>query len=574
MRDVRVACAHQGWEVGMAHSLTLRRRKVAGTTIVLVVALLASVPAASLSAGAVPGSGLGGGVSVPALHWAPCGAPFECATASVPLDYDHANGAKISLSLIRLPASDPKHRIGSLFTNPGGPGGSGIDLVRGAAQSVYSDAVRARFDIVGFDPRGILTSTPLQCFKTFGDALATLAPFGFPVTRAEEGAQSLYDLALANACRARGGAILNHMATADVARDLDLLRRAVGDTKLSFVGYSYGSYIGQTYANMFPGHVRALVIDGVIDPIAWSTGRGDEAKTLPYATRLHSDQGAMATLDQFFVLCKKGGAACAFSAGDPQRRFRTVARQLRRNPIPLPGGASFTYADLINQTLGALYFPDTWPGLADLLEVLDARPSSPAAATAIALNRKHLQAAYDTYPNFVESSPGVACSDSDNPTRFSAWQRAARAADRKFGYFGRPWTWFSSSCLPWPGRDADRFTGPWDHYTANPVLVIGNRFDPATRYQSAVTASRLLPNSRLLTVDGWGHTTLFAGSACSDAAVSRYLLRREVPKVGTVCPVDHVPFTPRASASASAGTASAGAPVAPLVPPLLQRTGH
>jgi pimeloyl-ACP methyl ester carboxylesterase len=165
----------------------------------------------------------------------------------------------------------------------------------------------------------------------------------------------------------------------------------------------------------------------------------------------------------------------------------------------------------------------------------------------------------------VEGAPGVFCADSDNPERVSAW---ARAADRRFPYFGRFWTWFSSICQPWPGRDADRYMGPWTRRTAKPVLVVGNRFDPATRYQGAVTMANLLPRSRLLTLAGWGHTSLFAGSSCVNAWVSRYLLTTQVPPVGTVCRPDVVPFAQPAS---QAQAASGSVDLALIIPPVIRR---
>ena len=341
-----------------------------------------------------------------------------------------------------------------------------------------------------------------------------MAPIQFPDTREEERVWIRSDRAIARACAERGGPILNHMSTANVARDMDLLRRAVGDAKLTYAGYSYGSYLGATYANLFPGKVRALVVDGVLDPVAWSTGRGDQARTLPFSTRLRSAKGAYETLQEFLRLCDAGGPNCAFSEGDPSRRFDRLAKRLLREPVEFPDGEGgtflVTYDELIGATLGVLYDPAAWPDWAVVLQQLWELTSPAAAAASLQALRARLGAGFqqEDYPNFIEGFPGVACSETHNPSNVGAWSRAARAQDRQFPYFGRPWTWFSSICQPWPGWDDDHYDGPWNRTTANPVLVVGTRFDPATRYEGAVTLDRLLPRSRLLTLAGWGHTSL------------------------------------------------------------------
>jgi pimeloyl-ACP methyl ester carboxylesterase len=531
--------------------------------------------AAAQAAPAVRGGGGGtGGAAVPRLDWQPCGdaAPaFECATAQVPLDYDRPRGAQITLALTRLPAANPAARIGSIFFNPGGPGGSGVDFVQGLGEQLYSDQVRARFDLVGFDPRGVARSTPLQCFDTTDEALAALHPFPFPVTREEERIWVQSDRAWARACAENAGPILDHMSTANVARDMDLLRRAVGDPRMTFVGYSYGSHVGSTYANMFPDKVRAVVIDGVIDPVSYTTGRGDQARTLPADARLRSEQGAYDTLQAFLRLCDRGGPNCAFSDGNPKRRFDRLARRLLAEPAQLPDGQGgtvpFTYADLISTTLGALYDPSSWPALAELLQELDTLTSPTRAAASLrALQRRLGLRAPEPYEQVLEGYAGVWCLDPKNPDHPAAWARAARRADRRDPYFGRPWNWFGSICASWPGKDRDRYLGPFDRRTANHVLVVGNVNDPATRYQDAVSTARILDKGRLLTVAGSGHTSLFL-SACADGHVSRYLLTGRVPPRGTVCPVDVVPFAQPAAAAATAGTSTH----AYLLPPTLTR---
>ena len=488
----------------------------------------------------------------PRLSWTACRDGFQCATLYAPLDYDRPDGVKVGVSVIRLPAGSPRQRIGSLLLNPGGPGGSGVDFVRGIAQILPLE-LRARFDIVGFDPRGIIRSTPLRCFNTFQQAVSVLPPFPFPLTTAQENTQRVADDRLAAACARHGGPILGHMSTADVARDMDLLRQALGDRSLTYLGFSYGSMLGQTYANLFPGRVRALVIDGVLDPIAWTTGRRGEARTVPFSTRLRSDEGAQRTLGEFFRLCDAAGSDCAFSHG-ARKRYAALAARLRRHPVkikdPQTGQTStFTYQDLIGSTLGALYRSSSWPDFAMFLADLERQVNAMALGRRLAALRTVLgldAAVQERYPNYIEGFPGVACSDSINPRSFAAWQRAADSSERRYGYFGRIWTWVSDICRPWPTvAGQDRYLGPWTARTSSPVLVVGNYFDPATRYQGAVTASRLLPNSRLLSYAGWGHTAYFgAGNFCINTYVTRYLVSTRVPPAGTVCRPEGSPFGP------------------------------
>ena len=453
----------------------------------------------------VPSPGSEAASGVPRLRWRPCHgevAPnLECATFWVPLDHDRPDGRKISLALIRMPAADPGRRIGSLFVNPGGPGTSGVGMVLDGAESdafPYTEEVLARFDLVGFDPRGIHQSSPLLCFGSLEEALSIVPPVPFPVTRHEEAMFERADRVLNRACQQRGGAIVDHMATADVARDLDLLRKAVGDRRLTYAGYSYGSFLGITYASLYPGRVRALVLDGVVDPIAWTTGRGDEAETLPVYNRLGNPAGAQATLDEFFRLCDEAGPdRCAF-AGDAAARFAALADHLLAAPLEYLDPATgqrvvFTYSHLIKTTWDALNVADRWPGLAEFLAELEAAlvPTTFGSDTSSPDLTTPRSSPPPLYPNIVEGNPGVLCSDSDNPDDHRHWSIAGAAADEQFGYFGRMWTWFSSFCAVWEGFDADRYTGPFDRPTANPILLVGTRFDPASPYQNAAGGRRV-----------------------------------------------------------------------------------
>ncbi len=505
-------------------------------TLALVAAALASV--APMAAAAPPPVG---------VRWSPCHrefGPLECGTVQVRLDYDNPNGAKISLAVIRLRAGDPARRIGSLFVNPGGPGGSGVNLVLFAGQFLFPPAVRDRFDIVGFDPRGVARSTQLHCYGTLRQRLSLRTPFPFPITEEEEAAWIAADRKFVESCDQRGGRIAEHMSTANVARDLDELRHAVGDEQLTYYGVSYGSYLGTTYANLFPHRVRALGIDSVLDPIAWANEDG----TIPFSTRLRSDQSALATLKEFFRLCDEGGERCAFGSG-AEARFESLAERLRESPIVIqrPDGSSFTYgyAHLIGDSLRAMFESRVWPRFAGLLASLDAQASPATLGASQEAFYSELEYAtkrgFPRYPNFSEAFAGVACSDSDGPEGYAAWSSAADAAEAQFGYFGRIWTWITSVCAEWPFNDEDRFAGPFTQHTANPVLIVGNTFDPATAYAGAQTVAGLLPNSSLLTVAGWGHASI-GRSQCADQIIASYLVDQVTPAPGTVCSQDVVPF--------------------------------
>ena len=484
----------------------------------------------------------------PPVAWSDCRDGFQCATVPAPLDYDRPRGAQIAISLIRLPAENPGRRIGSLLVNPGGPGGSGVDYVRQAGRSLPAE-LRARFDIVGFDPRGIARSTPLRCFDTYEEAVAVLPPFPYPDTPAQEQVQRKSDEQLAAACARHGGAIRDHMSTADAARDMDLLRRVLGDRKLTYLGYSYGSMLGQNYANLFPRNFRALVIDAVLNPIEW-TGTA-ATRDIPLGTRVGSADGAQRTLEEFFRLCDAAGPACAFS-GDAERGYAALAAELRRDPAVIVDPDTgeefrFTYNDLIATSLGSMYAPEVWPAFASLLADLERQVSPAALGQDLAAVRAGLGLsgrAQEDYPNDVEGTAGVACSDALNPRAFGTWQRAADAAERRYGYFGRIWNWTLSVCRTWPRTAGqDRHLGPWTARTAAPVLIVGNYFDPATRYQGAVAASRLLPHSRLLSYAGWGHAAAYAaGNACVDSHVTRYLVTGQVSPPGLVCQPERSPF--------------------------------
>lgn len=245
---------------------------------------------------------------VPELNWQPCTdldqSGFQCAIAQVPLDYKNLSAGSIQLAVIKHPATDQTHRISSLFLNPGGPGGAGTKNLP-AWFNQFPLLLQQRFDIISFDPRGIGNSTAVQCFANNDDenSFFTQLPQGFPVGEAETKNWIQGYSRLGQLCEQRNGELLAHVSTTEVAKDMDLLRRAVGDQALNYISLSYGTYLGAVYANLFPDKVRAMVLDGNIDPFGAWNNKGKEQTRLSISLRIGSDLGVAKTLNAFLNLC-------------------------------------------------------------------------------------------------------------------------------------------------------------------------------------------------------------------------------------------------------------------------------
>ncbi len=414
---------------------------------------------------------------------------------------------------------------------------------------LFTEEVRRNYDLVGFDPRGIGRSDELTCFKD----LSEITPFEeapvFPVTPEEVSQRQRLDQYLSDTCAMRAGELINHMATADVARDLDLLRQAVGDEKLYFAGYSYGSYLGVTYANLFPDNIGAMVLDGVLDPIAWSTGRGWESYFLPYSVRVNSAKGSLDTLHEFFRTCDEGGIEACALANNAESRFGSFVERIKEEPIILLDENGFEifidYPSIVLYTLNALRIPASWSDLASMVAAIEEELGDVEIANRYYGLRRSLGYEDDTshvsIPQPHVGVSAVSCSDTDNPYLYENWVWAAEMSETVYKYFGSLWTWDSSICQSWPGRKESRYAGGFKVKTKHPVLVVNTLFDPSTPYHGAKSVARLLRNSRLLTVNGWGHTSLFI-SECADNVVAEYLLNGVLPEKGASCDPDATPF--------------------------------
>ncbi|MFV0253865.1 MAG: alpha/beta hydrolase [Beutenbergiaceae bacterium] len=494
---------------------------------------------------------------VPSIDWGPCegelvSPEFECATVEVPSDYDKPRGKTTTIAVTRLPASNPYQRIGSVFLNFGGPGGPGVETLHQLGGTFLDPRIRESFDIIGFDPRAVGQSDPATCFPDAATEAAFFADVpAFPVTKAEERSYTRTMRTLARACSFFSGERISHGSTANVARDMDLLRQAVGDEQLSYIGYSYGTVLGATYAALFPDRVRALVLDGTVDPTLWSRGPGSVGQ------RLGQGPAADETFEQFLTLCAQAGEeGCVLAGlGDPREIVDKLLANLKRTPlqIPLPDGTTqiYRYSDVTAINFSLMYSPALWPLLAALLAEMALLTSPQQAGSAIApehrrgsdresvgeiLRRLGL---IEDYPS-IGGSLASLCVDMRHP--LTPWQYRAQAdrAEQEAPYFGRYRSWAGIQCEFVNFRDRDAYRGPWQQTTDAPVMVIGTRYDPATAYSMTRPYADLWPDARMMTVEGYGHTTVGV-SVCADQAIGTYLLTLEATD-GAVCGQDFEPF--------------------------------
>ena len=485
---------------------------------------------------------------VPDVAWSSCPADqpqltgFRCATISAPLNYADPGGRKISLGLVEHPAATSGKSAGTLFFNPGGPDQLGSQYLP-ALLSGFGSEVVSKYNIISWDPRGAggLSTPTVQCFDSPAEEAALVAPVAFPpISQDQQAKWAGLHAQLNQHCSGRDNALLAHVSSADSARDLDLMRQALGESKLSYYGISYGTLLGATYANLFPSRVGKMVLDGNIYPPAWFSG-----SSLSSFLRIGSDKATAATLDSFLSLCGKATAQqCAFSAGTQaatRQKFSTLLTRAHKSPIVTGSGsqqASASESDIVNLTDADLAIVKAepaigvggWTGLASSLQTLWTASAGGATATAV------------TAPpsSSAEQKLSVICGESPNPGTVAASIQQADVSAYRAGTGAQTWAW-TAYCVDWPVKAASAYRGPWNHATS-PVLVIGNTGDPATAYQNSVLTSRLLPGARLITVQGYGHTELANPSTGAQNAIASYLINGVLPKAGATYQQDAIPF--------------------------------
>jgi pimeloyl-ACP methyl ester carboxylesterase len=509
-----------------------RHRRYGSGGVALWLGLLVALLVATSAVARPPASPAERTVS-PSLDWLDCTTSYQCATLEVPRDYARPWERTWRIALIRRPAPDPSARIGSLILNPGGPGVSGTAFLADIGNALALRVLNRRFDLVAFDPRGVGDSEPAVRCLTDQEAQAQFAdPFPRPDTL-ELPSLIAWASGWVDKCVTRDPGVLPYLSTANVARDLDRLRAAVGDPKLSYLGFSYGTLIGVIYAELFPRRVRALALDAPVDPEVW----------LEHPLEATQQQLAAfeRALERFFVQCARGNG-CQFGGADPEAEFDRLVDSLDANPIP----ALDPYAarppvngdTVLVAAAGLLGRKSWWPFLAGDLAEAENGTGTGLRGDADLYWGIDSNGAYD-----ATWDRNLAISALDQQARGgpARYLRTARNSYAKFPHF-----WWSSGAfeLPWglyPVRPRGVLRGPFRMSPDSPpALVVGTRYDPSTPYVWAKRLTAQLGNARLLTMIGDGHTAWFnsSNSSCVRTTVTVYLEQLEVPAPGTACPQD------------------------------------
>ena len=456
--------------------------------------------------------------SGPELGWTPCDDGFSCATLDVPVDEDDPGRGTVALALTRLPAADPANRVGSIVVNPGGPGLSAVDDLQ-ATWSQVLPVVRERFDLVAFDPRGVGRSAPLRC-ATPGELDRYFGLDPSPDDGGELDALVQANAALTGACARAAGPLLGHLSTAEAVGDLDRVRAAVGDERLTYLGFSYGTTIGAAYLDRFPDRVRAMVLDSPFPPsLTWEQVLTGQATGFEQA------------LAAFLADCEATGCtyreAVEGDLGEAYDRLVT-----RVDEAPLPGDATRRLGPgaLFLGTIAALYDRASgWPALAAGLAAAEQGDGVPL----LALADGYLGRGPEGYSNVNEANLAVSCSDRPSPDDPGAYVALAERLERRAPRFGEAVALTGLWCAGWPAEPAEQ-PQPVRGNGAPPVVVLGTTGDPATPYDWAVELADRLDDAVLLTHEGQGHTLYDVdGPPCVVAAVDAYLLELEVPEQRT-----------------------------------------
>lgn len=452
------------------------------------------------------------------LDWQECG-PRECATVTVPVDYAEPAGETIELAVQRRSADGES--LGSLVINPGGPGGSGLEMLTTVDQ-MFSGDLLARYDVVAFDPRGVGESAPVDCVS---DAeLDELRAADYEMDTQQGIADFRADARrIAEGCAAGSGPVLRHIDTRSAARDMDVLRASLGEDDLDYLGYSYGTLLGSVYAETFPGRVGRMVLDGAMDPsLTASEISRDQAEAFEQALRAYVED------------CQ-AGPQCPLDGDveDGMEQIRTLLDLAGEDPLPTADGRELTAPLALSGILTALYNVGNWPVLTSALE--QAIGQSDGSQLMFLADFQAGRTEDGSYrDNSTEANWAINCLDHPVRGNLEQWRSEAEDLAEAAPTFGPSLSYGDLLCEPW-SVDGDGVEGPVQAAGAAPILVVGTTGDPATPYRWSESLTEQLASGTLLTYEGEGHTAYGSSNACVTEAVDAYLIDGVVPEDGTMC---------------------------------------
>jgi pimeloyl-ACP methyl ester carboxylesterase len=443
------------------------------------------------------------------LNWKSCGHDLSCSPMLVPLDYADPDGTAITLVVAKRAATSSK-RLGSLIINPGGPGGSGVWYV-----GYFNAAGLENYDIVGWDPRGVGNSTPVNCFGK-EDLDHYFSMDNSPENAAELQARINEQIAFGRSCLDRSGALLEHISTMDTVRDLDLLRQLLGETKINYFGSSYGTRIGALYAELFPRRVARMVLDGAVD--------------INSSSKITQVDGFERALDHFASWCADAHCRLGSQRDEVLSAIKQFLDRLDQQPLNAAGGRTLSQQQGVEAVFFSMYGgTDSWPMLRDALSaaIFDGDGNG-LLQLADASDRRNRDGSYGQL-NYA--FPAIRCLDSPDDSVRAAEKRLAEESRRApvLGALNGP----DLVCPLWPVKSAPR-QPKVDAAGAPPIVVIGTTGDPATPYEYAESMARELRSGVLVTFDGEGHLA-YGQSGCVRELVVAYLVKDEVPRDGIRC---------------------------------------
>jgi pimeloyl-ACP methyl ester carboxylesterase len=454
------------------------------------------------------------------LTWKSCG-DIWCATVTVPLDWNKPSGKtmKIAINEHTSPTAS-----GYLLVNPGGPGASGVEFVRDSYDYIGTAALKAKYNMVGFDPRGTGQSSPIKCLDAAGTDQLLYEDTGLAVGSAQELASERAQIAsFVAACKLNSGDVLGYVDTVSAARDLDVIRAALKQTKLDYLGFSYGTFLGATYAALYPKNVGRFVLDGAIDPNVSDAQQS-----------LNQLAGFDLALTDFVKWCLKKGT-CPFdgTVDHARAQIAAVLRSFEGTSMPTDTSRNLTLPGLTTGLIMGLYSNDYWQYVLQAFNEVKQGTGSTFLKLADFYNDRSTDGTYST--NTLEANIAISCLDSRQPADAASMNKQNKLLIAKSSVFGRYWQNGGVTCEHWPYPVAKRPTS-FAAKGAPTIVVVGTTGDPATPYQQAVDlAHKVLAKGFLVTFKGEGHTAYGRSNSCVNKAVDNWLVSGILPKTEPKC---------------------------------------